>query len=135
MASNTSKDIARLAMQGYCCSQIMVLLALEAMEDENPQLVDAMRGLCGGLHSGMTCGVLTGAACLLSMVNPNAAKDHLVARLVEWFHMSFSECYGGINCAQIIDNNPKNNFERCPRIMELTFDKCRELLSETGKAL
>ena len=133
--SNTSKAIARLSSQGYCCSQIMVLLALEAMEDENPQLVDAMRGLCGGLHSGMTCGVLTGAACMLSMVNPEAAKDQLIVTLVDWFQVSYTDCYGGTNCAQIVGGNPGNRMERCPRLMEQTFEKCRELLSGSGQAL
>lgn len=122
----------RLASQGYCCSQIIVELGLEATQDENPQLINAVRGLCKGLYSGMLCGTLTGAACLLSMLEPRAAEEHLISRLTEWFEMTFTECYGGTGCTTIMNDDPMNKFERCPRIMELTFDKCRELLSETG---
>ncbi len=133
--SNTSKEIARLNSQGYCCSQIILELGLQAIEDENPQLIDAVRGLCKGLFSGLDCGTLTGAACLLSMIDPIAAEEHMIARLVEWFEMTLAASYGGITCKQILDDNPMNKFERCPQIMEQTFDKCRELLSETGHAL
>jgi len=135
MVANTMKAVTRLAMEGHCCSQVMVLLALEAMEEENPQLVDAMRGLCGGMDSGMTCGVLAGAACMLSMVNPNAVEDRLVASLVQWFQATFGPCYGGITCAQIVAGDPRNKVERCPRMMEQTFERCRELLSATGQAI
>lgn len=130
--SNTKRDMMRLASQGYCCSQIMLELGLEAIEDENPQLIDAMRGLCKGLYTGLTCGTLTGAACLLSMFDPRAAEAHLIPRLVEWFEMTFTECYGGISCKTILNDDPMNKFERCPKIMEQTYDKCRELLSEAG---
>lgn len=130
--SNTSKDIMRLVSQGYCCSQVIVELGLEALEDENPELIDAMRGLCKGLYTGLTCGTLTGAACLLSMIDVKAAEDHLIPRLVEWFEMTFTECYGGTCCKTILNDDPMNKFERCPKIMEQTYDKCRELLSEVG---
>lgn len=130
--SNITKDMMRLASQGYCCSQIILELGLEAIEDENPQLIDAMRGLCKGLYTGLTCGVLTGAACLLSMIDPRAAEEHLIPRLVEWFEMTFTGEYGGISCKEIMDDNPMNKFERCPKIMEQTYEKCRELLAETG---
>lgn len=122
----------RLASQGYCCSQIIVALGLEATDDENPQLVDAVRGLCKGLNSGLLCGTLTGAVCLLSMLDTRAAEEHLIPRLVEWFELTFTECYGGTSCKTILDDDPMNKFERCPKIMEQTYEKCRELLSEVG---
>lgn len=123
-----------MSARGYCCSQIMVALGYDALEDENTELFDAMHGLCKGLYSGLVCGTLTGGACLLSMVDSNAAIQ-LIPRLVEWFEMTYTDAYGGIACAQILDDNLINKYERCPKIMEQTFDKCRELLSETGHAL
>ncbi len=132
---NTSREIMRLSSQGYCCSQIILELGLEAAEDENPQLIDAVRGLCKGLFTGHICGTLTGAACLLSMFDPRAAEDHLIPRLVEWFEMTFTECYGGTSCKTILDDDPMNKFDRCPKIMEQTYDKCRALLSEVGRQI
>ena len=32
--------------QGYCCGQLLILLMLQAMERENPDLVCAAGGLC-----------------------------------------------------------------------------------------
>lgn len=133
--SDTLKEIKRLASLGYCCSQIMVEMALEATEDENPQLIDAMRGLCKGIQSFQTCGTLTGAACLLAMFDPKAAETELIPRLAEWFDTTFTECYGGASCKCILNDDPMNKFERCPSVMEQTYEKCRELLAEIGQTI
>ncbi len=129
---DSSKDVYRLAMQGLCCSQIMVKAGLEARGEDNPVLLDAMAGLCGGLHAGMCCGVLTGAACLLSMYDKKIAAMNMIPRLIEWFQTTYSEEYGGISCEEIIDNDPRNRSERCPKMMAETLEKCRELLAEHG---
>lgn len=130
--SSITKDIMKLNAQGYCCSQIIVELALEAQEDENPQLIDAMRGLCKGLQSGLICGTLSGAVCLLSMMDPKAAEENMIPRLVEWFDVTFTEAYCGTSCKTILADNPMNKLERCPKIIEQTYEKCRELLGEYG---
>jgi len=129
--SETSKEIYRLGMQGYCCSQILVKMGLDAKGSENPELLDAMGGLCGGLYSGLCCGTLTGAACLLSLYDSKNAS-RMIRALVEWFQRTYTEAYGGISCEEIIESNSMNRVERCPRIMEATFEKCRELLAEIG---
>lgn len=129
--SDTSKEIHRLAAQGYCCAQILLQMGLDARQDENPELVDAVAGLCGGLYSGLICGTLTGAACLLSLYDRDAAKS-MIPRLVEWFQTTYGASCGGINCDEIIAGNPDNRLERCPGIMEETYEKCRELLAELG---
>jgi len=130
--SDVSQTVYKLATQGYCCSQIMIKIALDAKGEENPVLLNAMAGLCGGMHVGLCCGVLTGAACLLSMYDKKAAAMEMIPRLVEWFQLTYNEEYGSINCREILDNNPRNRGERCPRMMAETFEKCRELLAEHG---
>ncbi len=130
--SDTAKQIFRLTSEGYCCSQIMVQIGLEAKQEENPELLDAVAGLCGGLHSGLCCGILTGAACLLSLYDRNHAASSMIPSLVEWFKFTYTPSYGGISCNDILQENPMNRIERCPRIMEETFEKCRALLAEFG---
>jgi hypothetical protein len=130
--NDTEKEIRRLSAEGNCCSQIMIQMGLDAQEEENPQLVSAVAGLCGGLYSGLCCGTLTGAACLLSMFDKESAKADMIPKLVAWFKATYTALYGGIDCVCIIDGNPMNRFERCPKIMEETFEKCRALLSEHG---
>ena len=61
-------EILTLNQGGYCCSQIIMKLALRELGQENPELVRAMAGLCFGAGSPEgACGVLTGAACALSL--------------------------------------------------------------------
>lgn len=132
---NTMKEIMRLGAQGLCCSQILLQLALDATEDENPQLIDAARGLCLGLHAGLVCGSLTGGVCLLSMIDVHAAESDLIPRLVEWFEATFSETCCGTTCKVILGDDPMNKLERCPKIMVQTYEKCRELLAEYGHTI
>jgi hypothetical protein len=130
--NDISQAVYNLAMQGYCCSQVMIKMGLDARGEENPALLNAMAGLCGGMHAGLCCGVLTGAVCLLSMYDKKAAATEMIPRLVEWFQLTYNEEYGGTNCGEILDNNPRNRGERCPRMMAETLGKCRELLAERG---
>jgi len=129
---NRAKEAFRLAAQGYCCSQIMLKVGLDAREEENPELLDAVAGLCGGLYSGLCCGTLTGAACLLSLYDRNRAAASMIPRLVKWFQGTYGQLYGGTNCEDILGDNPGNRAERCPKIVEETLEKCRELLAEIG---
>ena len=55
--------IAELGSMGYHCSQMMMIMTLETIGEENPQLVKALGGLGGGIgYCGDTCGCLTGGA-------------------------------------------------------------------------
>ena len=55
--------IMELGSMGYHCSQIIMIMTLETIGEENPQLVKAMGGLGGGIgYCGDTCGCLTGSA-------------------------------------------------------------------------
>jgi hypothetical protein len=130
--NNTAKEIRRMSAEGYCCSQIMVKIGLDAKGDENPELLDAVAGLCNGIHFGICCGTLTGAACLLSLFDKNKAASDMIPKLVDWFETTYTQSCGGINCDEILKGNPMNRFEYCPKIMEETVEKCRKLLAECG---
>ena len=60
----TDQDrMLELKRQGFFCSQILMILALELQRRENAPLVRASHGLAGGLgFTGETCGALTGGA-------------------------------------------------------------------------
>ena len=58
--------LMELGMQGFECSQILMMLALETDGCENPDLIRAMSGLTGGMgHCQKECGALTGGCCVL----------------------------------------------------------------------
>ena len=132
---DATNQIFRLAAEGYCCSQIMVQIGLEAKQEKNPELLNAVAGLCNGVHRGLCCGILTGAACLLSMYDKQRAASFMIPMLVDWFETTYTQSYNGITCEDILDQNPMNKLNRCPKIMEETAMKCRELLANYGYVL
>lgn len=133
--------IAELAQQGFHCSQILLFLGLEAQGKSNPDLVRAMAGLAGGIgFCGETCGALSGGACLIALYAGRGTpeeEDHpklnlMINELVEWFTQEFSECYGGINCREILSEDPANQMVRCPDLVIRTYQKAKSLLLDNG---
>jgi C_GCAxxG_C_C family probable redox protein len=131
----------QLAQQGFYCSQILLLLGLEAQGKTNADLIRTMGGLAGGLgFSGDICGVITGAACLLGLYAgkgmPEEEEDPrlnlMVDQLVEWFRNRCNEAYGGTSCEAIIGDDPQNLTTRCPTLVLETYEKVKALLMENG---
>jgi C_GCAxxG_C_C family probable redox protein len=130
-----------LAQKGYCCSQILILLALEAQNKENPELLRAIAGLCNGLgHSGEVCGVLTGGACLIAFHagkgrDEEAEHDRLnlmISELTEWFREHIGAEYGGMTCRDILKDAPdqKPDMSRCANILAETYIQVMTILTE-----
>lgn len=115
-----------LSLKGYCCSQILIQLGLDLQEEENPDMINAVKALCGGLYSGLLCGALSGGACLLSYLEPEKASEVMIPELVEWFKDRFET----VNCQDIIGDNPMAKVEKCPNIVKDTYEKVLELLDE-----
>ena len=140
MNNEDSFHMMELGMQGYNCSQIMLLMALEAQHKENPDLIRAMTGLLAGMGCGKTCGALTAGCCLLGLYAgkgpaENSADERLAPMLnsfVEWFEAEFTARYGGATCDQILNDNAHNKLARCPGIVSESLDKLKEILAEYG---
>ena len=130
--------ILQLAGRGYCCSQLLIILALEAQGKTNSDLVRAMAGLCmGGAGSGNVCGVFTGAACMLALYGAKGEdnekeneKLHLMySELREWFEQTACASYNGISCKDIIgDKASKPDPNICSSILVDTYNKVMEIL-------
>jgi len=124
------KKLRELRAGGCCCAQVMVSMGLEALGEENERLVAAAAGLCGGMKSGLLCGALSGAACMLSMFDgENAAA--MIGELREWFE----EEYGNVNCIELLDGDPSNRTRVCPQLIENTYLKAKEILGTYGYVL
>jgi C_GCAxxG_C_C family probable redox protein len=130
-----------LAGQGFYCSQILLLMGLEAQGKADADLIRAMAGLVGGLgFSGDVCGALTGGACLLGLYAGKGAPGEeedprlhvMVGELVEWFTREYGQRYGGIHCAAILDDNPQHRTTRCPALVLGIYEKVKSLLLENG---
>jgi hypothetical protein len=130
--------------QGFYCSQILLLMGLDLLGKENPDLVGAMHGLAGGLgFTGELCGGLTGGACFLGLYagkkqpadEEDPRLDFMIEDLVKWFKTEIGEKFGGCKCDEIIGDKPGNQTVRCPVIVAGTFQKVKELLIENGYEL
>ena len=123
-------DILTLRHEGYCCSQIIMKLVLRDLGLENPELVRSMAALCyGSGHESGTCGILTAAACALSLSLGDNPKRELVAsdlplllgELVGWFTAQVESAYGGIRCEEILAASPDKR--ACSLLLIATLEK------------
>jgi hypothetical protein len=141
MFDESGLAIMELAGKGYCCSQIMVLLALEEMDRENPDLARAAAGLCNGLGdcSG-PCGVFTGASLVLGLhagkgLDMEEADDRLplmLEGLRDWF-VAATEQYGGTSCGAILGREcGQPDKERCGGLLAGAFAQVRVILADNG---
>lgn len=102
-------ELLPLVRQGYCCSQLLLLLMLQARDEQNPDVVRAVHGLCHGIgQSDGPCGLLSGGACALGLIAGKGADDEvphpmlmpLLNDYATWFYER-TNAYGGQNCGQI----------------------------------
>lgn len=121
-----------LRLKGYCCSQILLKMGLEdTHREDNLELIQAMRGLCDGMHTDMVCGIMTSTACLIALLQPEDARI-LINDVVEWFKNEYEESNGGITCKDILAGDQMNRSLKCPYILAATYDKAMELMDING---
>ena len=130
-----------LAQQGFHCSDILLLMGLEAQVKTNPDAVRAVSSLAGGIgSSGDICGAFTGGACLLGLYAGRGASDEeedprlhiMISELSDWFSEEQEQRYGGIHCREITEDDPQNMPMRCPQIVVAVYRKVRAILDEHG---
>ncbi len=132
-------DMISLKAKGFCCAQIIIMLALKAQGKSNPDLVRSVGGLCYGIGaSGELCGALTGGACLIALYTGKGADAErpddrhmlMMYELAEWFKEAAEREYGGPRCDEILEKSPDRTM--CGRIVADTYAKCIEILVSNG---
>jgi len=131
-----------LSAAGFCCSQILLLLALETQGRENPDMIRAAGGLCQGVGcSGEACGIMTAGACLLALYAGKGAEAEerhrlyplLLTEFTDWFRESVGTRFGGVRCLDIMGEEcPAPNPAVCGPLVAEAFDKAMSLLVENG---
>jgi C_GCAxxG_C_C family probable redox protein len=99
-----------------------------------------MSGLANGMSEGLTCGALTGGCCLIGMyagADGEGREEHarlslMLEEYTEWFREEFGKRYGSIDCAQIMQDDPRLRVERCPGLILEAVKKAREILEANG---
>ena len=143
MPNNIIQKMNSFAQKGYCCSQILLLLALESKGIKNPDLTRSMAGLCNGLgFSGEICGILTGAACLIAFFAGKGSDEEeeddrlmlMISNIVEWFEDNIGHKHNGIKCDDILgeDGIQKLDLSICANIIIDTYTVVTMILEENG---
>lgn len=141
MFDDNGLRMMRMAQAGYCCSQILLLLGLEDMNRENPDLVRAMAGLCKGLgRCSGPCGVLSGGAALIGLLTGKGADTDahhdkmplLLDEFGQWFEEHACGQHGGITCADIVGDTCEPDQEVCGKLIHDAYDRIQDLFAEHG---
>lgn len=139
---DTMFRMLQLAHKGYSCSQILILLALEARGEQNPSLVRAAAGLAYGCGTGKgSCGILSGGSCVLGLFAGKGSDEEqeseklmlMLQELSEWFSEHVGGQYGGIECQAIVgEEGMAAARQRCGSILAETYAKVMEILISNG---
>ncbi len=142
--NDTAFRIYKLASSGFCCTQIMLKLALEDEEKENTDLIRALNGLCGGIGAdNKTCGVLTGGISVIGLYAGKGEpteyrKENFQAMLseyIDWFQNEFesTECRDIIGIQKITDDNGNVSYPvKCGDILIKSYEKVQQIIFKYG---
>ncbi|MTK11173.1 MAG: C_GCAxxG_C_C family protein [Clostridiaceae bacterium] len=142
--NDTAFRIYKLASAGFCCSQIMLKLALEEEEKENADLIRAINGLCGGIgFTKKTCGVLTGGIGIIGLYagkgeDREVYKENyrtMVEEYMDWFEEEFesTECGDIIGIQSISDDAGNIHYPiKCGDILQKSYEKVHAILYKYG---
>lgn len=137
--NDTILRLVKLKGMGYCCSQMMMILALEQQGKINQDLIKSLGGLCFGIYgTGEACGALTGGSCLISLYAGKGSDEEtasgkyitMIRELSDWFHGMADEEFGGIRCDAILNKFPDKSM--CAQIVADTYQKSMDILHENG---
>ncbi len=138
--SDYDLDIIRLAHEGYCCSQIILLMALDLQGISNPGLVRAMNGLCHGvIGTSGPCGAYSGAACLIAYYSGKGSSSEtaeerlslMLTELGDWFREYATGRFGGTNCSNIVVGDTPDR-SVCGALVAECYGRAMSILTENG---
>lgn len=132
----------RWGQQGYSCSQILLLMAMQEQGQSNPDLVRTMAGLAFGCGSGhATCGTLTGGCCLLAFkavdksdpAQPSEQLPMMLQELTGWFEARIGSSDRDTTCSAIVgEGGAEAARQTCAQLVGDTYTKVMEILADYG---
>ena len=136
----TLMRMMQLDYNGYYCSQILMIMVLDALGKSNPDLISSVGGLAHGSgFNGGFCGCLTGAACLLALYAGKGKDDeyeddrlkYMTRDLEGWFENTFGKRFGGVTCEAIVGDRSEVR-QRCCEVVAGTYLKVLKILIASG---
>lgn len=138
--NDVAMKIFKLSSLGYCCTQIMIKMALDEKGIENEDLIRSSNGLCKGLGGRQSiCGVLTGGIMILSLyAGKGSDTEHcqesygqMINEFIDWFEDEFLS----LECVDIIgvnkfENNNNSYMLKCGNILTKSYEKVLNILND-----
>ena len=140
----TGFQMFKLTNAGYCCSQIMVKMALDAEDLENVDLLRAINGFCMGVGSTQkACGVLNGGIAILGLYAgkgtdteyPKQEFSGMVDEFTGWFENEFgsTQCQDIIGVCTVTDFQSHQEYRlKCGDILLKSYQKIQEILQQNN---
>lgn len=132
--------IFKLSTAGFCCTQVMLKLALDEEGTENNDLIRAVQGLCKGIgESQKTCGVLIGGIQILGLyAGKGNEKEYMkenFSHMIDEFCQWFEEEFGSTECEQLIgltkfESGDQSYQVKCGDMLLKSYMKVYEILSD-----
>lgn len=132
----------KLSSSGYCCSQIMLKLALDDEESRNDDLIRAAQGLCRGIaDTQKSCGILSGGIGVLGLYGAKGHDDEDAnadfSQMVHAYHTWFCAEFGSSECAELIGVRDFHSGDQsfkpiCAGMIQKAYVKVYEILLEHG---
>ncbi|MCR5336161.1 MAG: C-GCAxxG-C-C family protein [Synergistes sp.] len=124
------KQLHQLRIEGHCCSSIIIEMGLRLRGESNEQFVKASRALCNGMHSGLVCGALTGAVCMLALFDEK--NNEMIKDMADWFTNELCGEYRSADCRDITHLDPYEKAMKCPDLLKAAYLHAKELLAGYG---
>lgn len=129
--------ILELSASGFCCTQILASVAMDLTGRENPDLLRALNGFCGGIGgTGGLCGAFSGGVAFLGLHcgkgSEQEERDQELYPMVQELKVWFQDRWGSLNCSDLVGQGRDERMAICPGIMAEAVGKCLSLLESRG---
>jgi hypothetical protein len=108
----------------------MVIMTMGLMQIEDENLIRASRGLSLGMGIGHACGIVTGAACALSLACGARGISELFPEFYRWFDENYGNSSGGIKCLELLGGDMNERWRICPEMIRESWYKLEYLLEK-----
>jgi C_GCAxxG_C_C family probable redox protein len=146
MAKIDADSVARRASEiyasGVCCSESVVYAFAEIYDPENVHKYLRMAsGLCGGMGTAATCGIVTGGACVIGMFLGRDSIEETpllkCSSISKVYYKMFLEKFNETGCKELKAYAPKGAPVRgyCQSLVEGGCYMLAELINEQNKQL
>ncbi len=128
--------VAGMRREGnFCCSQTVLAIGMKRIGIDDPDLLRAMAGFCGGTCAGV-CGALAGGEALIGLYvgrgSPASPRDTRGKQLADALTETFRAYWKSTQCDDLVGGDPKRREYTCPSLIAGTLEMVWGILRENG---